>query len=69
MGSLVLLSPLQVGWNDAERYWLVRNSFGEDWADSGYFRVRRHGHCEQDRPAMQHQQPQVLQVPAHAVFA
>jgi len=31
---------LQVGWNDAQKYWLVRNSFGAGFADAGYFRVR-----------------------------
>jgi hypothetical protein len=38
--NLALLLPLQVGWNDANKYWLVRNSFGTGFADAGYFRVR-----------------------------
>jgi len=36
----VMLLLLQVGWNDPQKYWLVRNSFGAGFADGGYFRVR-----------------------------
>jgi len=25
-----------VGWNDSKNAWLLRNSWGTDWADSGY---------------------------------
>jgi hypothetical protein len=35
-----MLLLLQVGWNDPQKYWLVRNSFGAGFADGGYFRVR-----------------------------
>lgn len=32
-----------LGWGteDGKKYWLVRNSFGKAWGDSGYFKIRR----------------------------
>jgi C1A family cysteine protease len=28
-----------VGYNNEQRYWLVKNSYGSNWADGGLFRV------------------------------
>lgn len=30
---------LVVGWNDAEEYFIVKNSWGPDWGEDGYFRI------------------------------
>lgn len=34
---------LVVGYNNKERFWLVKNSFGPSWGDQGFFKVRRMG--------------------------
>ncbi len=31
---------LIVGWNDDERCWIVKNSWGPEWGEQGYFRIR-----------------------------
>jgi hypothetical protein len=37
-------SRLQIGWNDASKYWLVRTSLGTGFADAGYAKVcMQHG--------------------------
>eukprot|EP00877_Chromochloris_zofingiensis_P003871 jgi/Chrzof1/13485/UNPLg00572.t1 len=41
-GHAVLL----VGYDNDDRYWIVRNSWGRDWADDGYFQ------CSMDAPGL-----------------
>lgn len=31
---------LIVGWDDADRCWIVKNSWGPNWGENGYFRIR-----------------------------
>ena len=31
---------LIVGWNDAEQSWICKNSWGENWGENGYFRIK-----------------------------
>ena len=39
-GHFVLI----VGWNDDEQSWICKNSWGEEWGESGYFRIKW-GNC------------------------
>jgi hypothetical protein len=33
-----------VGYNNEQQYWVAKNSWGEDWGDDGFFKVRQaHG--------------------------
>ena len=31
---------LIVGWNEAEQAWIAKNSWGEDWGEGGYFKIK-----------------------------
>ncbi|MBN2055262.1 hypothetical protein JW905_10090 [bacterium] len=33
-----------IGWNDEENSWIVKNSWGTDWGELGWFRIKR-GNC------------------------
>lgn len=47
-GHAVLL----VGYDNEQRYWVVKNSWGDTWADGGYFKVTVSA-CRQDLAAVQ----------------
>jgi C1A family cysteine protease len=40
-GGEVNHAVVLVGWNDADNTWIMRNSWGADWGESGYMRITR----------------------------
>ena len=31
-----------VGWDDSQECWLVKNSWGTDWGEAGWFKITEH---------------------------
>ena len=43
----VLLAAAALPWLPESPYWLVANSWNEDWGDNGYFKIARgHNECQ-----------------------
>ena len=40
-GEEVNHAVVLVGWNDTDNTWIMRNSWGTDWGESGYMRITR----------------------------
>jgi len=38
-----------VGYDDAEQYWICKNSWGTEWGEDGYFKIK-YGECGIDSP-------------------
>jgi hypothetical protein len=53
-GHMVML----LGWDDDDGAWVCKNSWGEDWGEAGYFRIKYWNSSIQDYPGV------ALQIPA-----
>lgn len=64
---------LIVGYNNNESYWICKNSWGTDWGENGFFRIRM-GNCKiasyavsLSGPSLANQAPALQPIPAQAV--
>jgi C1A family cysteine protease len=62
-----------IGYNDAEGYWICKNSWGANWGENGFFRIRM-GNCDigsyairLSGPRLDNRPPVLQDIPAQTV--